>query len=220
MNISLVHMRHIIGVDFDNTIVNYDNVIYKVALQEGLISENIGHNKSKKDIRDAIRKLPDGEIAWQKIQSIIYGPRMNDARLMDGVQSFFVQCKNKNIDINIVSHKTVYAGIDGNGINLREATLDWMEQNDFFKEEGMGLAVDNVFFEPTRQAKIERIRRLGCTHFIDDLEETFVEESFPKGVKKILYDAHENGCSLPGIKVISTWSQIGNYIFDENLTHY
>ena len=33
----------------------------------------------------------------------------------------------------------------------------------------------------------ERIRALGCTHFIDDLEEVFLEPSFPSDVHKILF---------------------------------
>ena len=38
-----------LGIDFDNTIVKYDNLFYRVALEKGLIDTSIG--RSKKEIR-------------------------------------------------------------------------------------------------------------------------------------------------------------------------
>ena len=64
--------------------------------------------------------------------------------------------------------------------NLRTAALEWMQKNNLV------ISKDNIFFESTRQDKIKRIKELECTHFVDDLEETFEESSFPKKVKKIL----------------------------------
>ena len=50
-----------IGIDFDNTIVTYDNVFYEHAVKLGLIDKSV--SKNKKQIRDEIRKLPNGKQA-------------------------------------------------------------------------------------------------------------------------------------------------------------
>ncbi len=62
-----------IGIDFDNTIVTYDDLMYSLAMEMGLINPAV--RKSKKLIRDNIRELPDGEIEWQKLQGLVYGPK-------------------------------------------------------------------------------------------------------------------------------------------------
>jgi hypothetical protein len=87
----------------------------------------------------------------------------------------------------VISHKTQYASTDRDKKHdLRQKAMEWMEANQFFSEQGLGLKRDQVFFEETRSDKIARIRELGCTHFIDDLEETFAEPDFPR-IEKFLF---------------------------------
>ena len=203
---------NIIGVDFDNTIVSYDDIMHRVAVQRGLIHPSV--RKSKKHIRDSIRKLPDGEIEWQKLQGIVYGSRMGEARLIEGVQTFFNLCKQHKVVVYIISHRTEYASFDETGTNLRVAAVTWMREKGFFEADRVGLSEQDVYFESTRREKIERIRHLRCTHFIDDLEEMFLEDSFPTNVEKILYAPHMWHSSLPGVKVFTTWKEINDYFFD------
>lgn len=200
-----------IGIDFDNTIVGYSSIIHEVAVQRGLIDRSF--RKEKKDIRDRIRRLPDGENEWQKVQGVVYGPRMGEAELMEGVAGFLDACRQHPTEVYIVSHKTEYARFDATGTNLRSAAAAWMEEKGFFAEEGLGLSRRDVFFESTRGQKIERIRDLRCTHFIDDLEEVFAEDSFPDPVEKILYFPQFQGAPLPGIRVARTWDEIGEILF-------
>jgi hypothetical protein len=202
-------MNRIIGIDFDNTIVGYDALMRQVGQQRGLLPPSGG--KSKKEIRDIIRSLPEGEMEWRKLQAIVYGPRMAEAELIEGVPAFFQLCRENKVTTFIVSHKTEYAGGDGAGINLRAAALAWMEKKSFF--ERLGLAHASVHFEATRAAKVDRIRRLRCTHFIDDLEETFLEEIFPPSVAKILYSPHDGRSSVKGAKVFGSWTEIADYFF-------
>lgn len=204
-------MDYIIGIDFDNTLVNYDDLLHVVALERGLIRADV--RKNKKSIRDKIRQLPDGEIEWQRLQAILYGPRMGEATLADGARMFFGLCQQHNSPVYIISHKTERAAFGETDTNLRTVAMTWMMDNDFFKPDGLGLSPQSVYFESTRQAKIERIRHLICTHFIDDLEETFLEDSFPANVEKILYDPHRQ-CSPPrGVRVLTTWKEISNHFF-------
>lgn len=198
-----------IGIDFDNTIVSYNELIYSAARQRGLISSDV--MKNKKEIRDAIRKLPDGEIEWQKLQAFVYGRGMGKAALMEGVEEFFDFCKRSNVPTFIISHKTQFASMDTERIDLRKTAMRWMRQNKFFDKNGLGLAVDDVYFKSTRQEKIDCIGALGCTHFIDDLEETFLGESFPDQVEKILFSPQETNINLKNIRVFQAWDQIHDY---------
>ena len=204
-------MDYIIGVDFDNTLISYDDVIYHVALEKGLISS--GTRKNKKDVRDRIRQLPDGETQWQRLQAIVYGPRIGEGRLIDGVEIFFEHCKHHQVRVYIVSHKTEYANFDETRTNLRMAALTWMTKNRFFETDGLGLSQEAVYFESTRPEKIERIKYLQCTHFIDDLEEIFLEDSFPTNVEKVLYTPHMQHSSLGRVKTATNWKEISNYCF-------
>ena len=178
-------MSTVIGIDFDNTLVSYDALIHKVALERGLITP--ATDVSKRTVRDQIRSGPGGDIEWQKLQALVYGPMMPQAELMAGAADFVRHCRARNWPVYVVSHKTEFAGYDETRTNLRDAALAWMTSQRFFEAAGLGFARADVFFEGTRDAKIARIRSLGCTHFIDDLEEVFVDPSFPADVQKFLY---------------------------------
>ena len=82
-----------------------------------------------------------------------------------------------------------------------------------FDSGGLGLDPKDVFMEGTRWQKLARIKGLGCTHFIDDLEELFGEPEYPAGVQGILYDPDSTGPTLPGVKLACSWSQIADYVF-------
>jgi len=204
-------MNYIIGVDFDNTIISYDELMHKTALKGDLIPPECP--KNKKAIRQAIRALPDGEISWQKIQAMVYGPEIKQAKMFNGVSSFLKTCKKTRTPIFIVSHKTKYAAQDYEGINLRTAALDWMKDQEFFDPEGIGIARKQVYFEPTRKQKISRIKKLGCTHFIDDLIETFLDPTFPEKIKKILFSSSVPDVFWPDVNTVVSWQEIHNVFF-------
>jgi hypothetical protein len=180
-------MTRVVGIDFDNTLVSYDALIHDVAVERGLIAG--GAKPGKRTVRDQIRLRPDGEVEWQKVQGLIYGPRMAQAQLMAGATEFIRECRARKWLLYIVSHKTEFAGYDESRTNLRHAAVAWMTSQKFFEPGGLGFSRDEVFFESTRDAKIARIKSLGCTHFIDDLEEVFLEPSFPVNVHKCLFSS-------------------------------
>ncbi len=204
-------VRRIIGVDFDNTLVSYDEAIYRIAVERGLIAP--ATTRSKRTIRDALRRLPGGEDAWQDIQRLVYGVRIVEARLREGVSEFFAQCHAHQTKVFIVSHKTEFPNGQPDGVNLRAAATAWMARHDFFSAAGLGLATSDVYFESTRQEKIVRLAALGCAHFIDDLEETFLEASFPDGVEKILLDANGPAAARSDISTLATWKEITDHLF-------
>jgi hypothetical protein len=201
----------ICGVDFDNTIVSYDELLSRIVQEQALLCH--GHLEGKRKIRDRIRQLPDGEIEWQKCQALLYGSRIGEARLIDGVRNFFQRCTKQHVKVYIVSHKTEFSRYDSSRTNLRQAARDWMSTKRFFEPDGLGLSPDAVFFAGTRQEKIDCITELGCTHFIDDLEETFLEETFPQRLTRILYEPTRESAPPPGVRLAKTWQEICDYVF-------
>jgi len=214
----------IIGIDFDNTIVDYNKLMTDIAIDSGLIPRP-AEPLNKRKIRNLIRDTKDGESKWRRVQAIAYGERMGEAVMMEGVGSFLQRLKCSGIPFYIVSHKTIHAIADPGETNLREAALEWMKSHCFFDHEpGLGLSETQVFFEDTRAEKIERIKKLGVTHFIDDLAETFEEKSFPETVVKILLgDGRE--ATAPDVIRFDHWSDIetllsGNADIEEVGAHY
>ena len=201
----------ILGLDFDNTVIDSDEVFYKKALERGLILRNVLANK--KAVRDFIRQLPQGEIEWQRLQIYAYGEGIGQAKLIKGVKEVFDACRKASIEVYIISHKTEYPNLTKEKISLRHLALDWMKKNNFFNKNGLGLSPGQVFFESTREDKINRIMKLNCTHFIDDLEETFLEDSFPQDVERILYQPYPEKVGLKDARVFHSWDQIYEYFF-------
>lgn len=203
----------IIGIDLDNTLVCYDELFHFVAHQEGLIELSAPNGKER--IRDAIRLLPQGERKWTRLQAIVYGPRISGATAFEGSEMFLRHCSEQGTKAVIVSHKTHFVTLDGKPVDLRDSALAWMKARKFFDPDGCGLSPNNVFFESTRSEKIERIRTLGCTHFIDDLAEVFAESSFPRDVAKLLFAPHGANAGSQEIKVFSTWRDLDEFFFHD-----
>jgi hypothetical protein len=59
---------YIIGVDLDNTIINFDELFSHVAFKYNYI--NSKDIRGKKFIRNIVRTLPDGEKKWQEVQRV------------------------------------------------------------------------------------------------------------------------------------------------------
>lgn len=202
-----------IGVDLDNTLVGYDHLFHRIASDKGLIRGAVPVNK--RSIRDAIRALPDGEREWQQIQAVVYTSKMNGARLIDGAVDFLWLCKSFRVRVFIISHKTRFANYDETGTDLRNVAFAWMRNHGFFGAEGLGLSPEDVYFESTRGEKIQRIKDVKCTHFIDDLEEVLLDESFPHDVEKILYGPGLEHSLLTEVKRFAAWKEIGAYFFGQ-----
>jgi hypothetical protein len=198
-----------IGIDFDNTLALYGELFGRLAVERGLLS--VRANGAKREIRNAIRVLPDGEQRWRELQALAYGPRIGEAAPAEGAREFLAAARRGGAGLAVVSHKTRSAVADQGGPDLREAALGWLDVHGFFAEP-VSLRREDVHFEPTRSAKLERIETLGCTHFVDDLEETFAEAAFPAGVVRILYRPGRADTAPAGVHVARSWSEIGELV--------
>ena len=205
-----------IGVDFDNTLAGYDHLFAEAARGRGWA--DVPLDQGKQALRDALRAGPDGENNWRSLQAEVYGARMAEARLLDGVAEFLGHCRERDVMVSIVSHKTRYAAADPGGVDLHTASLDWMTAQGFFEGEGFGIDPGQVFFEASRADKLARIAALDCTHFIDDLEEVLLAPEFPKGVRRYLVGAAPSlgRMDTPGLTSCRNWRDITDDIFGRN----
>ena len=124
------------------------------------------------------------------MQGTVYGGRMCEAAPYPGVLEFFRACRDAGIHLQIISHKTRHPFL-GEKYDLHAAATAWLEQQGFFDPAQIGLPRANVFFELTKQAKLDRIGQCGCTHFIDDLPEFLGEPGFPANTQRILFDPNQ-----------------------------
>ncbi len=200
----------VVGVDLDNTIICYDGLFHRLAVERGLVS--FGFQPSKKLIRDRIRERTDGEIEWQKLQAEAYGPRIGEASVFPGVRDFFETASARGVRTFIVSHKTRHASYGPPGVSLREAAVG------FLRAEGLLDCLrdqdTDVFFADTRSGKCRRIETLCCATFVDDLLETFREPEFPRTTERLLFDPlNVYSESLPERRFAS-WAAITKHVFD------
>jgi hypothetical protein len=192
-----------IGIDFDNTIVNYDGVFHRVAVEQGAVPKTLPANKIA--VRNYLREA-NKEDLWTAMQGYVYGTRMNDAEAYPGALAFLSWAKSSGIPVFIISHKTKHPFL-GPQYDLHQAARNWIET---FLRDDIGLLVptDNVYFETTKDAKWARIASTGSTHFIDDLPEILLSETFLSTTQRILFDPDHHHGAIDGVQTMNHWHEV------------
>jgi hypothetical protein len=189
----------LVGIDFDNTLVSYDELFAQAAVERGLFASHA--NASKRAIRDELRRTGREDV-WTEMQGYVYGELIRQAPMFPGVREFFAASERAEAGICIISHKTRQPYL-GDPYDLRQAALDWLAAR--------GIAAP-VYFEETREDKLHRIGETRCTHFIDDLPEFLLEPEFPTGVRRILF--HDSPCAEAScFDFTGDWRAIARYLF-------
>lgn len=178
----------LIGLDFDNTLVCYDNLFYEIAVRKNLIPKKI--KKTKNSVRDYLKSL-DKENIFTLLQGEVYGYEIKNAKIQPDLISVLKCLKDAGHKLFIVSHKTKLP-ISGYPYNFHDAAKNWLENNQFFCEDDPLIDIQDVYFEISFEKKIKRIKNLGCTHFIDDLP--VVLEKLSGNIIKLLYDKNNEHC--------------------------
>lgn len=173
-----------IGVDFDNTIVDYRPVFLSAARALGLVDASLAA-RDKTEIRDYLRALPEGEARWQELQAHVYGVAIDAAPAYPGFERFIAEARSRGATLAIVSHKSRFAAAAPNGADMRVAAGRWLEAQGFVGP--AGILRNDVFFETTRGEKLERVRNLGLTHFIDDLADVLADPGFPAATRAVRF---------------------------------
>lgn len=156
-----------LGLDFDNTLVEYDELFYTLAREKRLIERDCPANK--KAIRNYLNEIGLEE-AFTELQGEVYGLRILEAKPADGMIEALTKMRDKGYELMIVSHKTKKP-YRGPAYDLRGMAMRWLEKYHFFEEGGLNMKKGSVYFEDSKKDKIKRIEELGCNIYIDDLLE-------------------------------------------------
>ena len=210
-------MKLRIGIDLDNTIIDYSNSFIFGINNNKLLTKNIINLIIKKNkinnisikelIKSKIIQTTNGEKKWRKLQSEVYGKLITYALVNSEIYKFLTLCNHKNYKIYIVSHKTKYGHYSKKENLLRLSALKFLKNkkiiNNFINSK-------NIFFTDTLNDKINKISELKLDYFIDDLKKIFDNKNFPKRTKKILFSDNFYKKSL-------NWNQINNYFFKKKI---
>lgn len=191
-----------IGLDFDNTIVSYDSLFHKVALEQRLIPSDLP--PTKLSVRDYLRSQGKEEV-WIEMQGYVYGARMSEAEAYPGVFDFFRWARERSIPTFIISHKTRHP-FSGPRYDLHEAAKRWVAEHLHNAIESL-IEPDAVYFEVTKEEKLARITRLECTLYLDDLPEILLAPGFPRGTEPLLFDPENHHAEVPCARVRS-WQEL------------
>lgn len=198
-----------IGLDFDNTIVCYNQAI--AVLAEEMFALPTQLPRTKLALRDHLRAA-GREAEWTAFQGALYGPGMAHAQPFEGAIDTMQQLVVAGHDLVIVSHRSrrPYAGP---AHDLHAAATEWVAQR--LQTAGLFLAQEPdpagssaVNFLETREAKVARIAELGCQVFVDDLPEVLDAPGFPEATVGVLFAPGTQGSSEPGHHRISAWQQL------------
>ena len=176
----------IFGIDFDNTLVNY-NLAFKKAINQE--KTNLGKKFKKRKFNSKIQiknyLLKNNKIdLWKRLQSKVYSEYIFQAYLNVEILKLLKYLDKKKIKFYIVSHKTIYPYI-GKRTNLHLLSKKWLRLNLFNKKNKFKKNYKS-FFETTKKKKLYKIKLLKITHFIDDLDE--ILNKLPSHINKIKFN--------------------------------
>ena len=196
------------GIDFDNTLVCYDEAFHACARERQLIPDDVPATKAAVK---AHLQNNDREEDWIALQGYVYGPGMATARPFDGALDFIREAQRQSHEVFIVSHKTRHP-FRGPQYDLHEHARAWLVQQHI-----LGDVIDrkNVFFELTKEEKLARVGELECDWFVDDLPSILEHHEFPPGVKRTLFDPSGSAAAQAGWTRIRSWAEAPE-CFDSN----
>jgi hypothetical protein len=191
-----------LGLDFDNTLISYDVLFRQVALEQGLIPQEIEANKNS--VRNYLRSI-DREDEWTKLQGEVYGGRILEASPYPGMKHALQSIAGFNVPLTIVSHKTKIPFM-GKQWDLHAAARTWLNLHEMNANPGPNISHEQTFFELTKQAKCDRIIAVGCTHYVDDLPE--ILEMLPDTIIKIHFSPEGQSSSNNHWIVMQSWNEL------------
>ncbi len=197
-----------IGIDLDNTLIDYDEVFGPIAEKIGLFDEGQAPG-SKEAVKAKLIARDPTENLWMRLQGQVYGRYIGLARPCKGATEFLAAVQGRGAKISIVSHKTKFGHFDPDQVNLWDAARNWLAEQRLVGPSGAGISGADVHFEETRDAKIARIASIGCQISVDDLEEVLTHPDFPPGVQRIWYAAKASPGEKKGhLEPYRNWREI------------
>lgn len=194
----------VLGVDFDNTLVCYDDIFHASAVARGLMP--IEGPRDKRGVRAWFCER-DREKDYTLLQGYAYGPGLEHAQPYDGALDCLRYIKTMGFKICVVSHKTRVPHL-GPPHDLRRAAYDWLKKQgfcpDIFSER-------DIFFEDTLDDKAARVVQKGCACFVDDMKRFLEHPLLPPELRRFWFHhpSGENASSFSTLlESISSWKEL------------
>jgi hypothetical protein len=165
-----------IGVDFDGVIVSIDRLIHRLALEAGAVSQDVVPRAA--EMRAHLANLGQ-DSRYSTVEDAAFGVWHASAPALPGVHDFFRRCRKRALSVTIVGQRPG---------ELCMPAQDWLARQGFFNPYDIALPRASVFFEATVEQQADRVRALGCTHFISERAAILEHAAFPRGVRKILFE--------------------------------
>lgn len=171
-----------IGIDFDNTLISYDEVFRKAAREKGCPITTGASSKTQ--LKKFLQSKKSGNLIWSRLQGEIYGERIPEAALSPGALEFIKAAITGGSTIHIISHKTSYASI-GEPIDLHQKAKQFIAERILAKLPSGDQGSLHCHFCPTLDEKWRTIQAMNCCWFVDDLDWFLRDERFPKSTRRI-----------------------------------
>lgn len=184
-----------IGIDLDNTIINYQNSFRKYLRKKKIYLKKINKN----EIKNITNNSPNIQ-NWTQAQEEIYGKYIIFAKPFIYFKKFEKFALKNKIKLFIISHKTKFSQFSQK-YNLHTQSNKWLKNN--IRKENY-----KIFYVKSINEKVKKISKINPDYFIDDLIEIFSNKDFPKNVKKI----HFSDVKSSKFLTLNNWNKIKNYI--------
>jgi hypothetical protein len=210
-----------IGVDLDNTLIDYGVAFLNAAERIGIVLPNAV--RSKDEVREFARSTQDGEKTWQKLQGFAYGCcAPMSARLYPGAMRFLWRCRELGHEVTIVSHKTTYGHQDSQRTPLRVVATNFLISQGI--QPGPGELISNLVYHQTLREKVAFINTQSFDWFIDDLPAVILDIDSTIVENTILFDPTQSICNnilnqRDTFRSLANWQQIDSIINNE-WTHH
>ena len=195
-----------IGIDFDNTIVDYEGAFHVAAMERGLVTADLP--KTKNSVRDFLNSSGRKD-DFTALQGYVYGTRMDLAKVYPGFREFVAIARASRHDVFIVSHKTQFPLL-GPKYDLHEAARAFLAGQMLSADDAV--PEQNIFFEKTREHKISRAAALRLDVFIDDLPEILMMPGLPDRCRRILF-APQGSDARGNFEQCRRWDEITELLF-------
>jgi len=202
-------MTRRIGLDLDNTIIDYALPLAAALEREGMaVASRPDRAPTKQDAKRAVLDR-HGDEGWQRVQGWIYSTGIELAEAFPGVHEFLVRSAVAGDEVHIVSHKTEHGHFDASGRSLRDAATSWLRANGVVGDEPWQIAPGRVHYEATQDAKVARIASLGVAVYVDDLSEVLRHPSFPSSVRGLKFGV-DTDCD--GLEFVGSWREAADAV--------
>lgn len=187
-----------IGFDFDNTIISYEKLFYKRAIEKNYLNSNLTKDLSKQQVKDYLVKKDQNDFKWQDLQADVYGEFILEANPFEFAIEVLESLKLQGHELFIISHKTERSNYRSD-VHLHKWANLWLEKN------MLPISKDNIFYCPTIDKKIQQISELNLDFYLDDLEKVLDHPNWPASTTGVHFTPHNK--SNKSLNV-SNWKEI------------